>query len=433
MSKIFNLLMLAIVALVLPASCSKEDPFADSEAIGKTGTVNFRKMLVEVNSSEQEVRADVDVAAFLVEVTKNGSATPEYSGTYASLPEVLTLPLGDYKVVVKSPANPDAAWESPYFEGSRSFTIEENKVTDVETVVCKLGNVKVTVRYDSKLLPYMADDCVVTVKCGTATGGSLEFTKTETRSGHFRYYEGNNSLVASFKGTVEDNAEENLRTYTDVQPGKHYIITYRLHTPGGEPPAVEGTIAATSEGITVDAVVEEVDMNANINTEDEILDDTDRPQQGEDEPDPGTKPDDPQPSNPAPTITATINGVVNPDGPVTVTGEMNVLVKVDSQADGGVTVFKVDIVSTTLTPDELAGVQLSDKLDLINPGEFEDALKRFGFPVGNEVKGVKDVPQFDISTLVPLLNMLGPGDHKFILTVSDANGTTVRTLHFITE
>ena len=43
------------------------------------------------------------------------------------------------------------------------------------------------------------------------------------------------------------------------------------------------------------------------------------------------------------------------------------------------------------------------------------------------VGGQKDVG-FDISTFMTLLGALGSAEHHFILTVTDANGTTTKTL-----
>lgn len=427
MNKIFRIFAcLAALVLILP-SCSKEDPFPNDGAGNATGTVNFRKMRIEVNASENQVRAsEVNVGEFLVEVMSS-TGTVEYAGTYAEMPEILTLPVGDFTVTVKSASNPDAAWESPYYEGSQSFSVKENEVTFVDPVICRLGNVKVTVKYDADLLKVMSDDTAVTVQTGV--GGQLAYAKNETRSGHFRYVagEGTATLVATFRGTVEGNPEENFRTYTDVAPGNHYIITYRLKTPGGDKPEVTGTI---NPGVNVDAVVEVVNMNVNVDVDDDILDDTDRPQQGEGEdPNPPTPPTPPTPGEEAPTIVSTINGTTDYTSPVPVTDEMSVKVKVSSKT--GITAFTVDIVSNTLTPETLAGVGLTDHLDLVNPGTFAEALSGLGFPVN--VGGMKDVPEFDISQLVPLLGALGPGDHKFILTVTDANGTTVETLHFVTK
>jgi len=426
--KIFTLI--ACVLLLLP-SCSKEDLFPGGGDNGATGQVNFRKMAVEVNSTENQVRAtEVNIGGFLVEIT-SAKGTTEYAGTYAEMPEVLTLPVGDYTVTVKSPSNPDAAWESPYYEGSQAFSIKENEVTFVDPVVCRLGNVKVTIKYDAKMLPLMGDDCAVTVQTGV--GGRLEFAKAETRSGNFRYVEGEGTatLVATFRGTVDENYEESVRTYTDVAPGNHYIITYSLKSPTGEEPDVTGTI---TPGVVIEASVEVIDMNVNVEVDDDVLEDNDRPQQGDK---PGTDPDDPTPPTPdknPPTIVATIDGSTSFTSPIEVHEGITATIKVTSEAQGGVTGFTIDINSTTLTDEILSDpvVGLGTHIDLVNPGAMADHLVNdLHFPIN--VGGMNDIPVFDISSFVPLLGVYGAGDHKFIVTVTDANGTTQQTLYFVTK
>lgn len=52
-------------------------------------------------------------------------------------------------------------------------------------------------------------------------------------------------------------------------------------------------------------------------------------------------------------------------------------------------------------------------------------LTGLGLPVN--VAGQKDV-EFDISGFLFLMGALGECEHHFVLTVTDANGTTVKTL-----
>ena len=86
------------------------------------------------------------------------------------------------------------------------------------------------------------------------------------------------------------------------------------------------------------------------------------------------------------------------------------------------------IDSPDLTPEELESVGLSDNLNLAEtPEQFAVPLANFGFPIN--VKG-KDEADIEISTmLLGMLKAVGAGHtHKFILTVTDANGTTEKTL-----
>ena len=94
----------------------------------------------------------------------------------------------------------------------------------------------------------------------------------------------------------------------------------------------------------------------------------------------------------------------------------------ESEAEGGFKVFTVDIISNTLTPEELVGVGLTDHLDLINPGQYEETLDQMGFPVSI---GGKTSAEFNITGFLALLGALGEGTHEFKLTVTDANGTQI--------
>ena len=429
MRKIYNITALLLLFMVgALTSCDKEDLFPDSDETGATGTVNFRKMLVDVQNEENVVRsATVDVNSFMVTVTNTRSQVVEWEGTYGSMPEVMTLKTGDYTVRVNSAENPEADWDSPYFEGSQSFTIVPNDITSVDPVVCKLSNVKVSVIFDDSLKAVMGDDCKVTVAAGS---GSLVFTPEETRSGYFRYVEKEGSsptLVATFSGTVDENLEENLRTYTEVKPGNHYKITYTLK--GVNPSVPEQAGSITTPGLYVDATVTVVNMTIDVPVDDDILEDDLRPGEGEPEPDDPVKPDDPvDPKGETPELTT--NSAISFDKDNVVVEGMVAEIYVHSSAEGGLTAFTVDIESNTLTQDVLEGVELSSHLDLVNPEPFAEKLEGLGFPV--YVKGQTDPAPMKLTDFLPMLKALGAGTHKFHLVVSDANGTTKKTLTFIT-
>ncbi len=421
MKKIFNIipLILLVVMGVSVTSCDKEEPFNNQED-GATGTVSFRKMLVEIRNEENVMRStQVDVNAFIVTVTDSRTGEVKWEGTYGSMPEVMTLAVGNYKVKVNSADNPDAGWDSPYFEGSQDFSITEGTISTVDPVVCKLANVKVTVIFDKELLAKMGSDCKVSVVA--CDKGHLEFTPSETRSGYFKYIAtpgSESTLVATFSGTVDENYEENFRTYTAVAPGNHYKITYTLK---GVNPNIPDQTGIVTPGVYVDATVERVDMTVNVDVEDDILKDDMRP--GEEDPD-----NPPTPGNPTPDITASSG--ISFESPNTVTPGMEAVVKVHSHAEGGLTGFTVDIESNTLTPQELEGVGLASHLDLVNPGQFAESLAGLGFPVN--VGGQTDPDPMVLTDFLPMLQALGAGTHKFVLKVTDANGTTDKTLTFIT-
>ncbi len=402
----FNILLLCIAALTGMASCDKASLFDDVEG---TGYLSTKRLMLNVSDEEKRkagpaTRA-VELADFVIDIIRDGKV--ECSYRYADMPGVIELPVGSYTAVAHLGDNKDAAWTEPYYRGETSFEIKKDEIEDAQTIECKLANVRVTVVYSDELLQAMSDDSKVSVLMGR--DANLDYVKTETRSGYFAYVEGSNTLVATFRGIIDGVEQSEQRIHTDVAPGTHYRLTYTLHKPG---PGTEGGI---NPGLTVDVTIEEVDLNFNIDPgDDDRPDDDDRPGGGS-----GQNP--PPPVTGGPTIT--IEPPLSFDQVNQVTPSSQVKINVSSST--GVTAFDVYIISDALTPDELAGANLTDHLDLVNPGEFEDAINGLGLPVN--VGGMKEI-LFDISSFMPLLAAFSPSQHKFKLVVSDASGTTTKIL-----
>lgn len=102
---------------------------------------------------------------------------------------------------------------------------------------------------------------------------------------------------------------------------------------------------------------------------------------------------------------------------------------IDVTTQSAFTGFTVDIVSeSVLPPSELEGVGLTDHLDLVNPGIYKTQLENLGFPTGDAVTGSRRV-SFDITGFMDLLTLLNrEGNCDFRLTVTDASGTTTKTI-----
>ena len=173
------------------------------------------------------------------------SSTASSAAASAASEAGFTFKPGTYTAKAHLGNNPDAAWEEPYYEGtSESFTIVKDKITEAQTIVCKMANVRVTIIFSEELKEHMADDAKVNVVMGD--DATLSFAKTETRSGYFAYLEGSNTLAATFDGSVDGVHETSSRVHTDVAPGTHYRITYKLHSPGTDPNASGATTSSSS-------------------------------------------------------------------------------------------------------------------------------------------------------------------------------------------
>ncbi|MDE6523186.1 MAG: DUF4493 domain-containing protein, partial [Muribaculaceae bacterium] len=422
--KIYKGLTYSLAAIALLTGCANESPFVDVKTAGQTGSLMTRCLapkLTNTDGVEVGTRADVpSTDDFKVVITRNGGSASTYSSTpgsveykYSEMPEVLTLPVGDYKVYAHHGENKPAAWDEPYYYGESTFGIDANKITDdVDPIVAKLANIRVTIVFHPSLISAMSADSKVEVKVGNQ--GVLTFTPTESRSAYFKYVKNSSTLAATFTGIVDGADVVETKTEDNVAPGNHYRITFRMH---GIEDDVPGTVQAA---VTVDTTVEKVDMNHTFDGEkEEYFEDDMRPNQGgEDDPTP-VEPTAPQITSAKPTEAGLIP--VNLEAVNEVTENTYCVLNVVSTAENGIEAFDVIIESEKLNADELSNVGLSDKLDLVNPGSLEEPLTNLGLPVN--VGGKKSV-SFNITGFMPLLGVLGEGTHNFILTVKDANGET---------
>ena len=414
MKTIWSITLAAILALSA-TSCDREKfdyNLGTETTTGKTGTLDLSTFGAIPNNDTQvmkkaPVSRAVDTGDFTVQIyPTQGNDTLEWK--YREMPEIVTLNVGDYKLAVFSHEVQPTEWEHPYYYADKAFTIEENRVTQLDTVVCTQQNIGVSVTYTEALKSFMGEDCQVTVTIGS---GSLNFTKDETRTGYFRADNESNLLIATFTGTIDGYKEVNRIKIDTVKAGEKPTLQYDIKQPQGIEPSV-----------TVDASCEIFEYNVDIIIDEEVIPDPNPS-------DPGTDPDpDPEPSG-APQITSETIALGTP---VTVTTDMQVIVDIISTDKDGLTQLTVDIESPTLTPEELSGMGLSAHLDLVNPGALKEAIEGLGFPTEGNVLHQPKVT-FDISQFMPLLGLLGAGTHNFIITATDAQGTTTESLILVTE
>ncbi len=102
---------------------------------------------------------------------------------------------------------------------------------------------------------------------------------------------------------------------------------------------------------------------------------------------------------------------------------------IDITSETGITGLTVRIKSDMLTGPVLTELNLADEMDLINPAseEMNTALKSLGFPTKDEVSGAKAL-KIDITNFMPALYGVAPGNTDFELSISDASGTTVKSI-----
>lgn len=397
------------------------------------------KLDVKDNSGmEIQTRGEnYDINDFKLVFLKDGE---EYTTViYAKMPEIMLLEQGTYQIAASYGVDLVAAWENPLFEGTSSeFTVTPNAITtDLDPIVCNLKNVKVTIQLDPELSGAMGDESYIEVKVGNGEG--LKFYKNEEiakgKAGYFRI-DNEKTLVATYNGTINGTPiSQETKSLADISGGNHYEVTFKLHNHG------EGNYGDSNGEINIDAAVTYDNIDSNVTVKDKLLDDqSERPSQGEEnkpgndpQPGPGDEPVTPPVEGDGPTVTA--EAPINlDDWNIAVEGLQCIL---NIHSETGITGFTVKINSETLTDEILTGVGLAAEFDLISGktaagADVKEGLEGLDLPVADGVKDKKDVV-FNVTSFMGLLGIYGAADHIFILTVTDASGTTVKELKLRTE
>ncbi len=435
-NKYTTILVSAIVIAL--SGCDKEAPFL---ANAPEGQLNCNALSVDYINSNTRAN-DVNTGDFTVNFISTKSKETIKSFIYSEMPEIVTLPAGEYSAEAVYGESKEAAWDNPVYSGSSSFSIQAGKITDeIDPIECSLRNMKVEVDVlDETGINVLGDDVKVVVSAGT---GQLTYDGDHKGSiGYFDYVEGSKTISAIFSGTIgEDLINLPPVLYENAAPGNAYKIRFHINRPDN---VNDGDIIV-GEGFQVNATIEIQDENHVVN-EDEpneptIIEDDMRPVDGSDdnnedpgkdpEEDPGNDPGtDPQPGFDPPTIDSDIT--IDQDHTSMPTGTKVEVDDISSlsfivKSETGIIGFTIDIKSDTLKEDILEGVGLKTHLDLVNPGELREGLEGLGFMTSEDVENQKEVP-YDISDFLPLLGIYGEANHRFEMTITDANGTTYATL-----
>lgn len=337
-------------------------------------------------------RVSADIKDYLITVyAADGGKLQEWK--YAEMPEIFTLKTGTYKLVAHAPEVTDAAFDTPYCASAeKPFEIRQDEITEIGEVKCTLHNVKVTVKYEDKLMALLGDDVEVTVKVGEE---KLEYTKDETKSGFFHGKAENNVVDVVFQGSVEGEPVSITKSYAEIALGTELIVTYKYkESVTGIDPGTGGSFHAP--GISVDEKLIAVnETGAVLPEEDEILD--------------FGKP------------------AIEGDGfdlsqPVT---NLNQKVVVNLMAPDGIAHVKVEIASENETFAGVIQEMFGGPFDLADPGALEETLKGLKLPVSEQVIN-QQLVKFDVTEFMPLLKGEFAGIHRFIIEVVDNNNSSVK-------
>lgn len=374
---------------------------------------------VEIGDIEFSRASDIDVSKYIITI-KDAKGEEVGHWIYGEMPEIISLAVGNYTVEAASSSQPTTGIDMPYYKGEQEFTIEANKLTEVETIECHLANICVKLEFEKEFAELIEDDFQAVLKIGD---NSVTMTKDDVENERKAYLPAvseKNSLDITWKGTLDGEAKEGTMRQDDIKIGEMHTVNFNLDKVDDVYPF------GLKVSIQIDETISRVDDKLVVNPGTEPpLEDFPAEDGGEDEGTGGGS------STDAPTIVGTsFKGSpfdIDNDVLEIKEGETATL-KVTLSSSVGIGHVYVTIDSETLTPDILEGVNLSTSFDLVEPGQYESALKGLGFPVSDEVKGKKTV-LFDITEFTSMLGTFGTANHKFILQVKDINGnSTTKTL-----
>ena len=428
MKRFTNILALIFGGLFLLSSCSQFSEKFEHEY--PTDGVGSMKLISPIVSMESRA---VSASNFIVKILQGNTVVSEYS-SYSKMPEIVSLPVGEYTVEAYSPNLKDAAWNAPYYYGSENFTIQKNQLTEVSTLVCYFSNIKVTIGYSDELSGMLGSDVKVTVTIGN---GTLDFLASDPNAaGYFKALDDENALVAVLTGTINGQYATSVQTFTDVKAGEARHITYSMKKIEEDELAEYGSVVIGGETFIVDGTCKYVDLGdisvevpeQNIQDKPDVVVPEDKPGQ-----EPGAS-QEPEINDSKPAIIGDgfdINVAQYPAQFVSSGKSLRVLI---SSAEGTtLSDLYVEINSETLTADILEEVGLATEFSLVNPGSLEEGLSGLKFPVGSQITSSNNVV-FDITEFLPLLGIYGAAEHNFTMTATDSNNqSTTVTLLLITE
>ena len=206
MKRALRILSIASVVLLVLGSCNKDNVKYDEGGNDTTDNIGYL-MLGGLEASVLEdtenittpsgTRASsIDINNFDVTIS-NAQGEALHTFKYGDRPiEPIALDSGVYRIAMSSTEMQGAAWEAPVYSGEKEFIITRKQTTEVNDLVCKLANIKVTVAYSADIAEQLdADYTKMTVELEQS---GLEYAFSESRAGYFAPVAETNTLKLTF-------------------------------------------------------------------------------------------------------------------------------------------------------------------------------------------------------------------------------------------
>lgn len=213
-NQIFSILgMASVLASTILTGCSEEQTMPVGE-----GTMFISTRL---NSDVKvESRAADDLAeSTIIWISNSEGAVRKYNGISEVPATGIKLIAGDYTIKAWAGKLEYASFESKWFEGEESVTLNAGDKQSIN-VECKIANVVTSVKY-AEDIDEIISDYTLTV---SHKGGSLTFEGADERKGYFMMPEDVTTLDYVFNATTEGKPIELRGTIENVEPAHEYVL-----------------------------------------------------------------------------------------------------------------------------------------------------------------------------------------------------------------
>ena len=397
-----SLYILSILSILSLFSCKKLDHSTPTE-----GYLSLSGLALQYDES-LITKATAAPGTYVI-LIKDASGSTVMTKSYSEVKSEggVTLPVGNYTLVARSEAGevPAAAFDSPIYGASASFSIRAGETTNLGTLTCTLLQAKATVSYDEAFLATVTGvgKTTVTVDPSAPLEFPLEYSSgvatPSDKAGYYAIAEGTSATMnIVFQGNISGKSQKMVANLTGVQPRQWRQIRFVKKTDG------EGNATFSIE---INTLVDDEELVVAVEIENE----------------PVIGPDPLAPTGDGGIAIAFAEGCPYSDlnNIVVPAGDTGMDLRFDIKVPNGVKNFLVQIGSTSET--FLAAVDLTGgrTIDLVNPAESQEIIFQIvPFPHGSSLSGQTEM-LFDLSSAQGPINAF-PGRHTFTMDVTDTLG-----------
>ena len=217
-----NIIIFAALVLVGLASCEMREEIKGDKSVKDTGvlelSVQAKAPVAMQTKAGEETGTDVSTDGFPVQVYGTDEDNKEEIRDYVvgeSLPESITLPVGNYSIRAHTPGKLEKKMSTPYYGAEKALKVEAKK-TFQETVTCKRQNSRMQVVYNADFLANFKT-WTITVDDGSET--ALPFTEkdgTNPAPVYWHFEDDVETVTVNFNATLMtgETVKSQSRTYS---------------------------------------------------------------------------------------------------------------------------------------------------------------------------------------------------------------------------